>query len=135
MLQWNPSYLTGNQMIDLEHQFLFQMSNEIMNSLQKGLTQFRRTYCEFEQYTILHFAGEDRLLSEIGFHDFETHQIRHQHISKEIQLFPKTYYSIFDIKHGLELSLPRWIIGHIEDNMAYKTDLQLWTERHIAIPC
>jgi hemerythrin-like metal-binding protein len=83
---WNDSYSTGIREIDAQHKKLVDILNALYDAMGKGraispLANARRAY----QYTVVHFATEERLFKLHGYPDALAHKREHDELP---QRFP-----------------------------------------------
>jgi len=74
-LQWQPSYLCGQPLIDAEHQELFSLINSMMIAMpEKGADEYVLPWVGKLIETIqMHFANEELVLRASGYPDAESH--------------------------------------------------------------
>jgi len=127
MLQWNSTYETGHKFIDLEHQLLFDMANQVA---AHGIThpeRFKELYFELIQYTNLHFHTEEIVMKEIGYQQLQTHQISHQEILKNMYGLLQAHRDMGVLLKELEAFLQKWLVNHIvREDLAWRPVYLAW---------
>lgn len=69
MIAWDPSLVTGDEMIDRQHQELYRIADELRVACDQGLAHDRidRVLVWLLSYTIEHFAAEEDLMVRSGY--------------------------------------------------------------------
>ena len=84
-LVWKDEYRSGNELIDMQHEQLFQMSDNVLDSVMKG----KPAEDIFEMMTQLieavtrHFDDEIKILNDLGIEDVKEHALEHSDLSKK----------------------------------------------------
>jgi len=118
MIKWEERYSTGDESVDRQHRFLFEMFNDFEATILEGRG---RSYLEtsfplLEAYAQAHFKFEedcmDRHQSSVARENKEQHRV----FVAQVEKFKKELHSVqFDdgliikVHHFLE----KWIIEHI----------------------
>lgn len=120
--EWKEEYNIGVDLIDKEHQELFQFINKLYLLTQKkwgwnsSRQSCRRGIDFFEKHAIEHFADEEAYMTSIGYKDLEQHQRIHEGFLKNTlpaleQELKQTDYSAEAVEHFLGVCAG-WLIGH-----------------------
>jgi hemerythrin-like metal-binding protein len=120
--EWKEEYNIGVDLIDKEHQELFQFINKLYLLTQKkwgwnsSRQSCRRAIDFFEKHAIEHFADEEAYMTSIGYKDLEQHQRIHEGFLKNTlpaleQELKQTDYSAEAVEHFLGVCAG-WLIGH-----------------------
>lgn len=70
-VQWNESYCVGNERIDTQHAYLFDLANDIFAARQKA--ELRLCFIHLYKYMRQHFADEEALMREVDFPAYQQH--------------------------------------------------------------
>jgi hemerythrin-like metal-binding protein len=126
---WNDSYKTGNGTVDQEHRMLFALVNEFHDAVVSGRGKdvLLPTLTRLADYTVNHFAHEERLMLSARYPGYPAHKKAHD------ELTTKAKQIIVDYRGGklvLTMTLSRfladWIANHINTaDMAMIT----WVQR------
>lgn len=89
LIVWSDALTVGITSIDADHQSLVGMLNEVYDRLESGcgpdvLDEILRRLIE---YTEMHFAREEALLSEHGFPGLKEHQAAHGELRSRVEAF------------------------------------------------
>ena len=116
-IKWDAvEYSVGVKSIDDQHQRLFQLVNALFQGVRNmnqevisGVLQ------ELVQYTVNHFAYEERLFKEHGYPSEEAHVEQHRRLVAQVGAFAKEFSkgeSMVDFR--LLNFLRNWLKGHIQ---------------------
>ena len=85
-LPWLPVLETGHASIDSQHRQLVDDANAILALVLARADWNKLTACigKMHRDCQLHFADENKLLSESGFSDATAHALEHERILKEV---------------------------------------------------
>lgn len=75
-LQWLDEYNTGNEIIDQQHRYLFDLANQLLDPFN----DFQATYHKFlvlDHFLKDHFDAEEKLMAEHNFSDIKPHKKAH----------------------------------------------------------
>lgn len=88
-LQWNNEWNSGNEEVDREHKELLTLLNDLINAAIMEM-DFQKSLDKLEiliDKTIKHFDGEEEILKNIGYKDYDKHSKIHKNlIGKVFQL-------------------------------------------------
>ena len=121
-IEWNDSYKTDYETVDSQHKQLFAMVNELHEAItaNKAKEVLQPTLEKLATYTIEHFRTEEGLMTRIHYPALNTHQSKHQQLTKEVQDLIEKYRSgkaVLSIT--LSNFLAKWLRHHIkEDDVA-----------------
>ena len=89
MFEWKPQYSVNIGSIDGQHQNLFRIAEELYAAMSagRGKAALSRILDRLVQYTVTHFAHEERLLPIHGYPDLAAHQAQHQALTKQVLTF------------------------------------------------
>ncbi|NBH72320.1 response regulator [Clostridiaceae bacterium] len=119
---WKEEYNIGVELIDKEHQELFQYINRLFQLTQKkwGWNNSRQSCRKgiefFKKHAVEHFADEEAYMISIGYKGVEQHRRIHEGFLKNTlpaleQELKQTDYSPEAVEHFLGVCAG-WLIGH-----------------------
>lgn len=116
LLAWNESLIIDIQSMDFQHKHWVRLINELHEAMLrgKGSGAIDRTLDNALGYTRLHFAAEERLLSENGYPTYPQHKKLHDDFVA----------SILRLKDRLSA-------GHTVLAMELITEMKDWLRQHI----
>ena len=117
LITWNERLSVKVKAVDEQHQKLVQLLNELHDAMLvgKGQDALGKILDDLLQYTMTHFAFEERLLSTHGYPAFPKHKAMHDALVKQVTEFKER----FD-KGSIGLSvdmlefLKSWLVNHIQ---------------------
>lgn len=122
---WSSSLATGIREIDLQHQELIAIINDLEQASRDGKRDavLGDILPRLKAYVMFHFATEESMMknASIPFEHFSAHEAGHQEFSNRI----KSWSSDADVPASLEDFadyLNTWLTSHI-----MKTDMELAT--------
>ena len=114
-LIWSEQYRIGDERIDKEHQYLFEIQRQIadINPANTSADTVRPILNELLDYTQIHFRDEELLMRRIKYSDYELHIKEHMTIVRGLEDLMEEFklgYSVtlVDILRLLE----DWIVNH-----------------------
>ncbi|CDH44072.1 MAG: hemerythrin family protein [Candidatus Competibacteraceae bacterium] len=116
LLVWNESLTIDIQSMDFQHKHWIRLINELHEAMLqgKGSQVIDQTLDNALGYARLHFAAEERLLSESGYPTYEQHKKLHGHFVDKI----------LRLKNRLNE-------GHTVLAMELITEMRAWLTQHI----
>ena len=118
MFEWKPQYSVSLPSIDGQHQNLFRLAEELFKAMTagQGKSVISTTLDRLVQYTIVHFAHEERLLSQHHYPDLASHVAEHRTLTKKVLSFQKDFDDgkVFMTVEVLEF-LKEWLKHHIAE--------------------
>jgi hemerythrin len=89
MIYWKEDYRLGVDLIDQQHQKLFQIAEDIYNLLKNNLytdkyDKILSLLSELKDYTIFHFRSEEEYMSQIGYRKLLSHRVEHDDFVNKI---------------------------------------------------
>ncbi|RCX09619.1 hemerythrin [Anaerobacterium chartisolvens] len=94
MFEWKANYSCNIEEIDNQHKKLFEIAARLYDlaSLKDEYDHYDEIVAiinELEEYTVYHFAYEEKLMLESNYKDYETHKIEHDFFIKKIKRLEK----------------------------------------------
>ena len=115
-VEWKDSYSVGIESIDLQHQKLLNLINQLQTAVDYSTgEQFEREALdELVDYTKTHFSYEEGLLKDNDYPDFEPHKAQHEEMFVKVQEVLADYEKDQDtaMSNAAEY-LKDWLIKHI----------------------
>lgn len=111
--QWLAEYTVGVQQIDEQHQQLFALQNELIETIERNLADNEvvgEALDRLVTYTEKHFQFEEAVLEKYNYpdKDFDQHKQQHRDFLLQVMKWMNEYLD------GDETLLPR-IVGHISN--------------------
>jgi hemerythrin len=117
MFEWKPQYSVNIPSIDGQHQNLFRMAGELHQAMAggRGKAALSLLLDRLVQYTTVHFAHEERLMSLHHYSGMAAHVAEHRALTTQVLAFQKNFDS------G-QVSLTIEVLNFLKD----------WLKHHIA---
>jgi len=79
---WDPAYRIGIDVIDRQHQRLFDIGHRFYDACRQHASRarLRRIFDELLEYTAYHFAEEERLMQQVGYPSLPQHRVNHEEL-------------------------------------------------------
>lgn len=120
LLEWKSEYDIGNEMIDTEHQTLFQLANAVFSAkmTQSRMDSLGPLVHQLYAYMKTHFDHEEAFMAEMGFKEIDGHKNKHADIIREMNSILKTSRDVTVLADNLARMMVKWILKHIlEEDM------------------
>jgi hemerythrin len=118
LLLWDESLHINIEEIDIQHENLFRIINDLHESLQNsagGDENTRSVLNSLLEDIILHYDSEERWMKKYNYPDYELHKYQHQQYISKIKDFVRLYkteHTSLPAKDIL-ISLAGWHSKHI----------------------
>lgn len=125
---WEDRFSVGIAEIDMQHQKLVQMLNELYDAMKagKGNDVLGKVLNGMIQYTASHFATEERYMKLHGYPDFAAHKREHDSLTQQVLELQEQFNAgqpVLSMKVGTFLK--GWLINHISGtDMGYSPFLR-----------
>jgi hemerythrin-like metal-binding protein len=121
-VKWSEKFVTGNEIIDVQHRKLLQIVNVLRKNMLdgKGTRVLENTIEEMSMYAWLHFRTEEDLLLKSGYTKLREHKAGHDAFKTQLLKFASQTKDHIENLHveAVHLYLHRWITEHIiEEDM------------------
>ena len=115
LLQWKPEYSVGVESMDVEHQEMIDLINEIYEKLNSNpdADQIEQCLGDIFSTVSMHFALEERLMRKSNYAEYQAHKDNHEELLDQIRDLMDDFDS--DTAAGatrLEQGLSDWFAGH-----------------------
>ena len=125
-MDFTDDLVTGNDLIDGQHQELIGKINDLLQTCETGdgkkkalnMWHILNTLDYLEEYTNFHFSQEEALQEEIGYPGLKEHQTKHQEFVQSI----KELYEMLEEQEGptdafvqqVNKNVVDWFVNHIQ---------------------
>lgn len=122
-LKWSDKYLIGVDIIDKQHQRLFEYFDEIEEAIGRQDREKVTEVCAgVVEYAISHNVFEESLLREIGYPEVEQHHSAHEAFRERVTRFLVDLEKggdPFAIAQAVRVEIGLWLINHIKQEDQY----------------
>ena len=115
--QWNDSYSVKVSAMDAQHKQLFVIIQELYTAMRSGRGKsvagdvLRRLI----DYTVKHFAEEEKLMQKHGYPRLSQHQVEHKALVDKVVAFKKDFDAGgASVTPELMKFLQKWLTEHIQ---------------------
>ena len=121
---WTSEYELGISVIDSQHKRIIDYINRIDDILTEHTSQseMKDILTHLVDYTFSHLAFEEAMLEEIGYQDFDAHQLTHKTFTKLIENLRQRALQGEPVGAELAAFLKNWLITHIMSEDARYVD-------------
>jgi methyl-accepting chemotaxis protein/hemerythrin len=116
-LEWDASFSTGVSKYDQQHKVLFNMVNELADAMQQKRSKeaIGRVLNGLAEYTVNHFADEERSFSQFHYPEESDHRALHKKlVDQVVALIGKFNSGEPLIAQDVINFLQDWLINHIK---------------------
>ena len=117
-IAWDDSLLTGNALVDMQHQKIFERLSDLVSLCEDGSdsSKLDDTIMFLVNQTTRHLADEEALLAEYNYPDFENHKRMHDGyrsaVSELARRFEMNSLSE-ELSKDVNKTIVRWLATHI----------------------
>jgi len=117
LINWTNEFSIGIPHIDSQHQKLVEMVNNLHAAMLKGQAKdaLGKLLDELKNYTVYHFASEEKVQQECNYPGYQAHKILHDKLTEQVVEFQNKFKSgNATISSDLLGFLKDWLINHIQ---------------------
>ena len=113
---WNDGFRLGIRKIDEEHAIFLKILNSLEDAVAQGMgnQEVGKAINDLMLYAYNHFAGEEKLLRDYEYPDYERHIKFHEAATGKILELANTYQASSYDARQLVVVLTEWLINHIQ---------------------
>ncbi|MCL2548280.1 MAG: hemerythrin family protein [Symbiobacteriaceae bacterium] len=118
-IAWDDSLITGNAMVDMQHQRIFDRLGDLVRYCEEGsdTEKLNDTLVFLLNHVASHFFDEEALQIEYGYPDLENHQHLHNDFRDTVDELVERFHhngSSSDLSEDVNTILVRWLVNHIQ---------------------
>jgi len=115
---WNDHFLLGNELVDMQHQRIFELADDIIRTCEAGgsVEKVGETLGFLEEYAIRHFTDEELLMFEYDYPEYEKHRRMHDEFKATVRKLTRRFResgSSAEMVRDMNNLLVRWLVNHI----------------------
>jgi len=114
-IEWTSNFSVKIPLFDAEHQKLIKMINSLEQAMKEGTNKeiLSGLLTDVLNYTLRHFAHEEKLMIQYNFPFYAEHKAVHDHFAKKIKDYENLHdQQLLQANHLLN-TLRAWLIDHI----------------------
>ena len=116
VLQWVEDLNTGIDEIDIQHRRLVDYINRLHELRESpDRAALSEVIAETVDYTISHFAYEERMLEDSGYAFTDLHKRVHELFTRRVGEMQTRFEAGEDVAQELHTMLSRWLFSHIRN--------------------
>ncbi|MFH0735624.1 MAG: bacteriohemerythrin [bacterium] len=127
LIIWNQKYSVGINSIDLQHQKLIGIINELNDAMRTGKSKevLSGILTSLTNYTKVHFKYEEDIFNKLNYADKNAHKMKHDKLTQEVINFSADFNKgRLSVSIDLMNFLSDWLTKHIMlEDKAYSTFL------------
>jgi len=114
LMEWSSALAVGHAEIDRQHQVLIDIANRLNGAMRSGAG---RSACgaildELLNYTVNHFAFEQKLMEQHQYADRDAHLAAHRKLIEDVRRFKREYDAGGAISVELMGFIRDWLVNH-----------------------
>ena len=119
-IAWNKDLTVGVEVIDEQHRQWIQRFNDVAAAIaaHQGPVQIGKTLAFLMDYSKLHFATEEKLMTEHGYPGLAEQHAQHQELNETLQGLVRDFEeegATQKLAEAFNVFLGNWLIKHIRE--------------------
>ncbi len=112
---WKPTYATGIDLIDSQHQKLVEYINELYDTALKSETsnKTKSVIIKLFEYIDTHFRDEENMMQKANYASYSEHIKEHHTFEKKLKEYDDDFTKGFPVTFQLLNFLREWLQKHI----------------------
>ncbi|MDR2314531.1 MAG: bacteriohemerythrin [Spirochaetaceae bacterium] len=117
--RWDDSFVSGVRIMDARHKRLFEAVNRLIDACEQGQGQeaLAKSLAFLANYTLKHFAEEEKLQQKYGYPEYAAHKQLHDDFKKTVEDFAVELDSrgpSEELVNRLKKEVGGWLITHVK---------------------
>ena len=126
MIRWKEEYRIGVEVIDQQHEKLFEIAGRAFDLLKNTFLTDKYDRMveileELKAYTVFHFETEEKYLEEIGYRKLFSHKIEHREFIEKVKGIDLK--ELDEDQEGHMLSILEFVVDWIDHHILEKDQL------------
>jgi hemerythrin-like metal-binding protein len=116
LMAWGPVLQLGFGDIDAQHERLVELVNQLDDAMRAGHGRdvVGRVLNDLVEYTVFHFAFEEKLMDQYGISSTQAHKAEHKQLMADVGAFKTTFEAgSAPLTTELMAFLRDWLSNHI----------------------
>ena len=115
---WSYRYETGIDLVDAQHQALFEAVNRLADSFKEGKAkdQVKVSLDFLVDYTREHFQTEERFMREVGYPRLAEHMVEHVRLMEQVRDLQMDLADGKAVTMDVTIFLADWLKVHIHES-------------------
>lgn len=109
---WLDEYKIGDETIDRQHEYLFDLANQIIDPLNDSQKTYHNVVA-LHHYVKEHFRDEEALMRESNYADYKEHIKEHTMLSQKLTGITAGIINGESSREDIMLFMRGWLLEHI----------------------
>jgi hemerythrin len=110
-LEWQAAYSVGNEAIDSQHRYLFELANMVFTA--EDQSTFQVAVMNLYRYIRVHFYDEEALMRQVEFPDYQKHLKLHEALISQVNVISANIgQGVWDV-NVIRTFMSDWLLKHI----------------------
>jgi len=114
---WSAEYETGNALVDSDHKQIFELVKNVLDGAYLNRKEKVDMAIGFlAEYTLRHFANEEKLMKESSYPEMEEHKRQHTEFAASVvalQEKVKNEGDTMDLSIAVNRAVVDWLVKHV----------------------
>ena len=111
IIAWKEAYRIGEEVIDRQHQYLFDLANAVVASTDKS--ELTGNAMNLFRYVREHFDHEEALMRHIGYPGYREHVAMHDQLISQLSAISGDIAKDQQSRADLRQFMGQWLSAHI----------------------
>jgi len=112
---WDQSLDTGIDILDTQHKRIVDYINQLHSAISKKDTAaIEEVFNHVINYTLTHFAFEEKMMEQAGYYHSEAHKEVHRKFAELVRDYHRRLHQGEDVAKKLLSDLRIWLTNHIK---------------------
>lgn len=128
---WLDDYRVGDALIDNQHQYLFSLANDLVDSRDRE--NLIHNAMQLFRYVREHFEYEETVMRQTGYPAYEEHLVLHEGLINQLSAISSDIANDRWSMASLQQFMNEWLLGHIveqDKKLGRYIQLDLESPRH-----
>lgn len=108
---WDEKYSVGNEEIDSQHKYMFELANSLPESIEDG--SVKKTVMALYKHILKHFSAEEAMMKNEGFPNAEEHMNMHNDLITKLNVITSMPFKDDEDLLKFKRFVYDWVIEHI----------------------
>jgi hemerythrin len=120
LMQWDDSLSVGVELIDEQHKTWIQRFNDVSAAIEAmhGPQRIAEALGFLRDYTLFHFATEERSMAEHAYPEAEVHKTKHEELKHTLGDLESEYQeegATHILADSIDTFMTNWLVTHIRE--------------------
>jgi len=111
MFIWKKCYEIGHSMVDQQHEYLFDLANNVVESKSKN--ELTKYIMLLYKYIREHFRDEEKLMKDVEYPDYQAHKLTHNMLLDRMNEISEKVAQDNLAEDEIKEFMEDWLLDHI----------------------